>query len=270
MSSMIPAWNGQCLLANGGWLFVGRTSRELKVCFPAMLFLIPDQAQTGMCASPLARQTIPGGFSGQIVVIDAASELSRALAGLPFVKLMEGLDAKESSALAQQCIDRRDTAPYLQFLARSFDLHIPTGRMLQRQCQEMRLGAMYDRLNAGLNVLTASESAQVCGLSPSRFSLLFKQDLGMCYPDYAAFLKFRNYLFESRLVTRTQQLIASAAGFYDISHASRAFQKSMSINTYDLRGLRVYTDQSMQARALPTADLNRSTKLAERQVVSAY
>jgi AraC-like DNA-binding protein len=246
MRFLTPAWNGQCLLTNGGWLFSGSTSRELKVCFPATQILISDQHSGVQYAKSLSAQTIPKGFSGQILVLDPASQLSRLMAQSPHARQLATMDNKESADLAQDCIDRRDIQPYLRYMGKIFDIKASPSTMLKRQYVGTRLGAVYDKFNASLDLLSASEAADMCGLSPSRFSWLFKQDLDMGFPDYMAFLKFRNYLFASRLTSRTQQMIAITAGFYDLSHASRAFQKSMSLKTYDLRGLRVRVDKSLE------------------------
>lgn len=72
---------------------------------------------------------------------------------------------------------------------------------------------------------SAEDGARACGMSTSRFRLLFKKTTGMPFGEYE--LQFRLNLALELMKKRTSSLksIAGELGFHDVSHFSHAFRK---------------------------------------------
>ena len=73
--------------------------------------------------------------------------------------------------------------------------------------------------------LTLEEAAVACGLSPSRFAVIFRQTMGVTYARFA--LRARLAFASQQLLTTnlTVDDIATGAGFVDASHLHRHFVK---------------------------------------------
>ncbi|MGL4577192.1 MAG: hypothetical protein ACRCV9_20565 [Burkholderiaceae bacterium] len=256
-----PAWDGQCLITNYGWFFRGRITRQMSMQVPMLQWVQPElehySATQLVSLADLERATIivhpdePSvtpklGFVGHVLLIDPTTALARFLRHLPSHKPMPWLNQERLAAVAQQAMYQKNLQIYIQAVCEEMQLDLaPLPAVLRHSEHHGRLGYLFDHLNQALNCPAASEAAQMCGLSASRFSVAFREEAGLPYAKYSMGLKVRNYLFQSTRLARTVSSNVHKAGFYDLSHATRQIGRFITATLTDTHGLRAVADQSL-------------------------
>jgi AraC family transcriptional regulator len=82
----------------------------------------------------------------------------------------------------------------------------------------------------GVASLALVEVASVACLSPSRYSHLFKAEMGISYQAYLNWTRLKTAI---RLLLRDELNLTAAAleaGFYDTAHFSRQFKAFLGVN----------------------------------------
>jgi AraC-like DNA-binding protein len=117
-------------------------------------------------------------------------------------------------------------------------------------------GLVHSELSRRVKV---KEAADACGMSPSRFHIVFRQTMGMTFGEFGLKSRLSFAAHELENTDRTIASIAAASGFSDDSHLHHCFRKEYSCTPAEYRerahGMRERaTEDGRRIRVTPGRD----------------
>ena len=84
-------------------------------------------------------------------------------------------------------------------------------------------------------MMTAPKIAEHCGISVSRFRLLFKKDIGMTLPQYINYTRLSAAIHLLETTDKSIAQIATESGFFEVSYFNRVFRKYFEVSPKEMR-----------------------------------